>query len=45
VGMARGMAALNLAVIRNIVNSWIITIPATAAITAMIFLALRTIAL
>ena len=45
VGMARGMAALNLAVIRNIINSWIITIPATAAITAMIFLALRTIAL
>jgi phosphate/sulfate permease len=45
VGMARGMAALNLTVIRNIVNSWIITIPATAAITAMIFLFLKMAAL
>jgi len=43
VGMARGMAALNLHVIRNIVNSWIITIPATAAVTMVIFLALKAI--
>jgi PiT family inorganic phosphate transporter len=41
VGMARGMAALNLRVIRNIINSWIITIPATAAVTMVIFLVLK----
>jgi PiT family inorganic phosphate transporter len=42
VGMARGMAALNLQVIRNIINSWIITIPATAAVTMVIYLILKT---
>jgi PiT family inorganic phosphate transporter len=45
VGMARGMAALNLRVIRNIINSWIITIPASAIVTILIFLALKIIAL
>jgi PiT family inorganic phosphate transporter len=45
VGLARGMAALNLGVIRSIVNSWIITIPAAATITVLIFLFLKTIAL
>jgi PiT family inorganic phosphate transporter len=45
VGMAKGMAALNLTVIRHIINSWIITIPATAAITVVIFLTLKIIAL
>jgi PiT family inorganic phosphate transporter len=41
VGMAKGMAALNLAVIRNIVNSWLITVPATAVVTTFIFLGLK----
>jgi phosphate/sulfate permease len=45
VGMARGMAALNLGVIRNIINSWIITIPAAAGVTVLIFIALRAFAL
>jgi len=45
VGMAKGMAALNLHVIRNIVNSWIITVPATAGITIVVFLALKVVAL
>jgi len=45
VGLARGMAALNLGVIRSIVNSWIITIPATAAVTVLIFLVLKATAL
>lgn len=45
VGLARGMAALNLGVIRSIVNSWIITIPAAALLTVLIFLALKTVAL
>lgn len=33
VGLARGMAALNLRVIRHIVTSWVITLPAAAAVT------------
>jgi len=41
VGMARGMAALNLRVIRSIVNSWIITIPASAVLTVLIYLILK----
>jgi len=45
VGMAKGMAALNLRVIRNIVNSWLITVPATAVVTIIIFLALKALAL
>ncbi len=45
VGMAKGMAALNLRVIRNIVNSWIITVPATAVVTIVVFLLLRMVAL
>ena len=45
VGMARGMAALNLEVIRSIVNSWIITIPASAIVTIIIFLGLKALAL
>jgi PiT family inorganic phosphate transporter len=42
VGLARGMAALNLRVIRSIVNSWLITIPAAAVLTVLIFLVLKT---
>ena len=45
VGMAKGLAALNLRIIRNIINSWIITIPITAGITVLIFLVLKAIAL
>lgn len=45
VGLAQGIAALNLRVIRNIVNSWIATIPAAAAVSAVIFVLLRLIIL
>lgn len=45
VGLARGMAALNLGVVRSIVNSWLITIPASAIVTIFIFLILKTIVL
>ena len=45
VGLARGMAALNLGIIRNIINSWIITIPASAVLTILIFLVLKAVAL
>ncbi|MDF1535836.1 MAG: inorganic phosphate transporter [bacterium] len=45
VGLARGIAALNLKVIRNIVNSWLITVPATAVVTIVIFLLLKAVAL
>lgn len=41
VGFARGLAALNLRVIRNIVTSWIITIPAAGMISVIAFYALR----
>lgn len=37
VGLARGIGALNLNVIRNIFTSWIVTIPATAGISIMFF--------
>jgi phosphate/sulfate permease len=45
VGLARGIAALNLSVILSIVNSWIITIPATAIVTVVIYLGLKMVAL
>jgi len=41
VGLARGIAALNLRVILSIVNSWLITIPATAVVTVLIYLVLK----
>lgn len=37
VGFARGIAALNLSVIRNIVISWVITLPAGAIISIVIY--------
>jgi inorganic phosphate transporter, PiT family len=37
VGFARGIGALNLAVIRNIVRSWVATVPIAAAISATLF--------
>jgi PiT family inorganic phosphate transporter len=42
VGMARGIAALNMGVIRNIVVSWVITLPVGAALAIVIFYVLRT---
>lgn len=41
VGMARGIAALNLGVIRNIVISWIVTLPAGAILSICIFYMLK----
>jgi len=41
VGMARGIAALNLGVIRNIVISWIVTLPAGALLSICIFFMLK----
>ncbi|MCQ9120660.1 phosphate permease [Rodentibacter pneumotropicus] len=43
VGFARGIAALNLTVIRNIISSWVITLPAGAFFAIVIFYILRTI--
>ncbi|MDP8032701.1 inorganic phosphate transporter [Pasteurella atlantica] len=43
VGFARGIAALNLNVIRNIVASWVITLPAGAFISIIIYHILNTI--
>lgn len=45
VGMAKGMAALNIKVIRNIVNSWLITVPLVALLTVIAFQILRFVAL
>ena len=43
VGFARGIAALNLTVIRNIISSWIITLPAGAIFSIIIFYILKAI--
>ncbi len=43
VGLARGMRALNLNILRDIVLSWIITLPASAAMSIMLFYALKAI--
>ena len=43
VGMARGIAALNLGVVRNIVVSWVITLPAGAGLSIIIFYIIRSI--
>ncbi len=45
VGFAQGLGALNVRVIRNIVNSWLATVPAAAAVGAILFLALKAIVL
>jgi len=37
VGMARGIAAINLSVVRNIVVSWVITLPIGAGLSIMFF--------
>jgi PiT family inorganic phosphate transporter len=41
VGLARGLAALNLKVIRTIFMSWIITLPAGAILSIVFFLLLK----
>ncbi len=41
VGMARGIAALNLGVVRNIVISWVITLPAGAALSIVFFFMIK----
>ncbi|TCT18458.1 PiT family inorganic phosphate transporter [Bibersteinia trehalosi] len=41
VGFARGIAALNLGVIRNIVASWVITLPAGAILAIIIYYILK----
>lgn len=41
VGFAQGIAALNLAMIRNIVNSWLATVPLAAGLAALLFWAAR----
>jgi PiT family inorganic phosphate transporter len=43
VGMARGIAALNLSIIRNIVISWIITLPIGAGLSILFFFILKAI--
>ena len=43
VGIARGLAALNLAVIRNIFMSWIITLPAGGILAIVFFYILKTV--
>jgi PiT family inorganic phosphate transporter len=43
VGLARGIAALNLRVIRDIFLSWIVTVPAGAFLAVMFFFVLRAI--
>jgi len=43
VGLARGIGALNLSTMRDIVASWIITIPAGAGLAIVIFFILRAI--
>lgn len=43
VGFARGIAALNLGVIRNIVASWVITLPAGAVLAIIVYYILQAI--
>lgn len=43
VGLARGIGALNMRIVGRIVNSWLVTLPAAAAFSALLFIALRAI--
>jgi len=43
VGLARGIAALNMGVVRNIVVSWVITLPVGAGLSIICFLVLKSI--
>ena len=41
VGLARGLAAINLSVIKKIIYSWMLTVPLAAIFSAVIFIVLR----
>ncbi|MBT1444549.1 inorganic phosphate transporter family protein [Shewanella sp. JM162201] len=41
VGMARGIAAINIGVVRNIVVSWVVTLPAGAGLAIVFFYIIR----
>lgn len=41
VGMARGIAALNIGVVRNIVVSWVVTLPAGAGLSIIFFFMIK----
>ncbi|CRI74687.1 low-affinity inorganic phosphate transporter [Chlamydia trachomatis] len=41
IGFARGLRAINLRIIKDIVLSWFITVPAGAALSIVFFLLLR----
>jgi PiT family inorganic phosphate transporter len=41
VGIARGIAAINLVVVRNIIASWLVTVPAGAILSIIFFFILR----
>jgi len=41
VGLARGIGALNLSVIRSIFMSWVITLPVGAALAVVFYFILR----
>lgn len=43
VGLAQGISALNLGVVRNIVVSWVVTLPAGAALSVIFFFTLKAI--
>ena len=43
VGMARGIAALNLGVVRNIVISWVVTLPIGAGLSIIFFFMLKSV--
>jgi PiT family inorganic phosphate transporter len=43
VGMARGIAALNLGVIRNIFISWVVTLPVGAGLAILFFYIIKAI--
>ena len=43
VGLARGLEAVNLGVIKKIIISWLLTVPVAAATSAAIFICLRVI--
>jgi PiT family inorganic phosphate transporter len=43
VGLARGIAAINIGVVRNIVVSWVITLPAGAALSILFFFIIKSI--
>lgn len=41
VGFARGIAALNMKVLRNVVSSWLITVPLTGVVAAILYWVLK----